>query len=155
MTELAVYRVDEPLVPGLLKRVPGEHPSLKYRGNAIKRDKIWAQRPPLSAGILRYYYTGWQWDVIDATAHASDSPLLTLAFDKANELAKYNHLIYTWYDTLSDNIGQHADKTKDIAPDCIILVVRMGPRARDWVITDAETGVAYSTHRSNIFYLQL
>ena len=140
VSEIPVYGVGDTLVPGLLKRVPGAHPSLHYRGNAIRREKVWVQYQPLSDGILRYYYTGWQWRVVDATAHVNDSPLLQLIMDKMNELQVFNHAIYTWYHTLLDGIGQHSDKTNDIAVSGLIGVIRMGPYSREWLITEEVEG---------------
>ena len=48
------------------KWVNGSHPALNYRGNAIKRSKIWLQER--SDTFFRYGYTGWQWKILYATA---------------------------------------------------------------------------------------
>lgn len=135
---IPMYEEDEQLQKGLLKFVPGGHPALRYRGNAIRRAKVWVQTNALEDGRSRYLYTGWQWSILDATAHVSDAPLLADIMQKMSSIHPFNHGIYTSYATLEDNIGQHQDKTHDIAPHTLIVVLRTGSCARNWLITNAE-----------------
>jgi len=39
--------------------IEGSHPALNYRGNAIKRHKIWCQSE-YKEGMRKYAYTGWR-----------------------------------------------------------------------------------------------
>jgi hypothetical protein len=49
--------------------VDGDHEALNYRGNELKRSKVWFQRgDPLVDGFRRYLYTGWQKAILPATA---------------------------------------------------------------------------------------
>ena len=46
--------------------VMGDHPALHYRGNALKRHKIWLQTD-YQQGMIKYGYTGWQHAISAAT----------------------------------------------------------------------------------------
>jgi len=123
-----------PIEPGTVQWVSGSNAALKYRGNELKRAKIWLQRP--TDGYRRYGYTGWQWAVLPATADVNKCPeVLPLAdrYDSWIEelgFAHANHYICTRYVDGDHNIGFHSDKVKDIAPDSLITVVKTGAHAR-------------------------
>lgn len=52
--------------------VEGDNDALKYRGNTLKRGKMWLQKEnPETHGFTKYYYTGWQYKVLPATASVS------------------------------------------------------------------------------------
>ena len=53
--------------------VMGDHPALHYRGNALKRHKIWLQTD-YAQGMRKYGYTGWQHAIATATFFPSAFP---------------------------------------------------------------------------------
>lgn len=124
------------IVPGAVQWVDGNNRALMYRGNAIKRGKIWLQRPSTKHGYLRYGYTGWQWKVLPATAsvdHCKEIKPIADAYDLwVTELGypSANHYIITKYQDGQHNIGFHFDKPKDIAQDSLITVVKTGSQGR-------------------------
>ena len=127
--------------PAAVQWVDGDHPALKYRGNVLKRGKIWLQiDDPLTAGYLRYFYTGWQWKVLPATASVDKCPEVKPAVVKYNEWAEAvgfpaaNHFIVTKYEDGEHNIGFHYDKPRDIAERSLITVVKMGAHGRPFAL---------------------
>jgi hypothetical protein len=132
------------------KWVTGQHPSLNYRGNAIKRDKIWLQTD-YDQGLRRYGYTGWQWSVSGATKRVESIPIIKELFDQINdklEMKKQlNAFIITRYNSGQDNIGFHSDKTKDFAKESCFFVIKLGqsrPFEFSWdepAIIEAKAGV--------------
>jgi hypothetical protein len=65
--------------------VDGDNDALHYRGRELKRGKIWLQEgQPREVGFRRYYYTGWQWSVLQATASVSDCPEVAPIAEKYN-----------------------------------------------------------------------
>lgn len=122
--------------PSKVQWVNGDNAALKYRGNELKRAKIWLQRPSTESGFLRYGYTGWQWKVLPATAEVTHCPeVLPIAdeydgFVERLGFPKANHYIVTRYVDGQHNIGFHSDKIKDIAPDSLITVVKTGSHGR-------------------------
>jgi hypothetical protein len=110
--------------------VPGNNGALKYRGNAVARDKIWFQSGDYDKGLFRYGYTGWQYAVSGATVRASTVPAIKKMFETFNE--KYdvknemNAFILTRYKTGKDCIGLHSDKTHDFASDSVFVVMKLG-----------------------------
>ena len=143
---IPIYSASDQLERGVLKRVPGDHPALNYRGKQIPRSKVWLQRNH-TGGFVKYRYTGWQHAISDATADVTDSPPLRDVMDRLSSSAegvlRFNHGIYTWYDGLNDFIDYHTDKPDDIAEGSLICVLRTGPCARVWsirkVVADGET----------------
>ena len=107
--------------------VMGSHPGLHYRGNKLKRHKIWAQTE-YPRGMLKYGYTGWQHAIAAASRDISAFPMLEnmlfwlnesfASILQANKLppcdAVFNHAIFTRYEDQDDFIGQHSDKEKVI-----------------------------------------
>ena len=126
----------EPIVPGEVQWVDGTHEALHYRGNPIKRRKIWAQRGPTSEGYHRYGYTGWQWKVLPATVDVALISELTAMLQKydawcdATGAPRPDHYIVTLYEDGTHSIDWHYDKTRDITPGSIITVLKLGEHAR-------------------------
>ena len=128
--------------------VTGDHPSLHYRGNKLKRNKIWAQTN-YKDGMLKYGYTGWQHAVAAATRDIVAYPSLDrlMAWLNANfakilldnnlpaNNAIFNHAIFTRYEDENDFIGQHADKEKDFVSGSYFVVFKLGA-ARDFVFSE-------------------
>ena len=127
MLKYGDHPIDKPIEKGgEVRWVTGDNPALKYRGNAIKRHKIWAQTN-LDSGLSRYGYTGWQYRVAPATVKVEDLPIKSMV-DKINEkleLGKaHNNWILTQYRSGSDNIGFHSDKMKDFEKDSCFIVIK-------------------------------
>lgn len=111
--------------------ISGEHAALRYRGCAVKRDKIWCQSE-YSEGLRRYGYTGWQHRISMAT-HAVElvQPVHRLAQRLNAGLVRsghrpHNHWIVTRYAGAEDNIGFHSDKEKDFAENSYFIVIKLG-----------------------------
>lgn len=112
--------------------ISGEQPALKYRGNVLRRSKMWCQSD-YKAGLARYGYTGWQHAISYATHDVEYVlPVKQLA-EKLNEgLAEpgraepHNHWIVTRYEDQEDNIGFHSDKNKDFAENSFFVVIKFG-----------------------------
>lgn len=131
--------------------VTGAHPSLHYRGNALKRHKIWAQTF-YSAGLAKYGYTGWQHAVSAATRDVVAYPDLDKMMKWLNanfsaileehglpgSPAVFNHAIFTRYEDEKDFIGMHSDKEKDFAPGSYFVVFKLGA-ARDFAFSTNDT----------------
>jgi SpoVK/Ycf46/Vps4 family AAA+-type ATPase len=125
-------KADETIQFGEVQWVAGENKALHYRGNPIKRRKIWATRDtPSRTCIRRYGYTGWQWDILPATVGMDQIKELkptTQAYDRwcdDNKVPEMNHMIITSYKD-DGEIGYHYDKMKDIVKDSIITVLKLG-----------------------------
>ena len=57
---------------GKTQWVGGDHVALRYRGNPLAREKMWFQfGDPKTEGFRKYYYTGWQYEILPATASSS------------------------------------------------------------------------------------
>ena len=129
-----VRGADAEIQPDTVQWVDGDNDALKYRGNVLKRGKIWLQRP--TEGYRRYGYTGWQWRVLPATASVDQCPEVKPIADTYDKWAtalgfpKANHYIVTRYVDGQHNIGFHSDKPKDIAPGSLITVVKTGEHGR-------------------------
>jgi hypothetical protein len=122
---------------GGVQWVAGDNAALKYRGNVLKRGKIWLQRGKISdVGFRRYFYTGWQWKVLPATADVAECQELSPVADAYDAwcdmhgFQRANHYIVTRYQDGQHNIGFHYDKPKDIAVGSLITVVKTGAHAR-------------------------
>ena len=77
------HRSGEDEIPwGEAQWVSGDHMALRYRGNVLTRTKMWFQESdPMEnvKGFLKYFYTGWQYKVMPATAgvepgHSDEQP---------------------------------------------------------------------------------
>ena len=139
---------------GTVQWVNGDNAALKYRGNELKRGKIWLQRLASADGYLRYGYTGWQWRVLPATADVARCPEVLPIADAYDEWAAglgfphANHYIVTKYRDGQHNIGFHSDKPKDIAPGSLITVVKTGTHGRPFEL-------CYPGEESAPFYSQV
>ena len=126
----------ESIDPDVVQWIDGDNDSLKYRGNVLKRAKIWLQRRHKSQGFRRYGYTGWQWSILPATAWLNQCPEVlpiadwydAWAIQRGYPLA--NHYIVTRYADGEHGIGFHSDKIKDIEPNSLITVVKTGHHGR-------------------------
>ena len=124
------------------KWITGDHPALKYRGNAIKRHKIWLQKD-FEKGMLRYGYTGWQWKVSGGVKDITEVPLVKDLFDKVADIVGHdmNAVIATKYCSGLDNIGFHSDKIRDFEENTCFVVIKMG-EARPFEFSWDEPAVA-------------
>ena len=103
---------------------------MKYRGNAIKRQKIWLQ--DCNDKIRIYNYTGFQYNVANATV-ALDQTNLEATKKLVKEMKDEcdgNHWIITKYENGKDNIGAHFDKTGDWEDNSYFQVVKFGTPRR-------------------------
>lgn len=131
--------------------VTGEHPSLHYRGNALKRHKIWLQSD-FAAGLLKYGYTGWQHSIAAATRAVESIESMNALMNWLNsgvfsQLLKdhgmppcsrlFNHAIFTRYENHEDYIGMHSDKEKDFHFGSYFVVIKLGA-PRDFVLSTNE-----------------
>jgi len=137
--------------------IMGDHPALHYRGNALKRHKIWLQTN-YKQGMIKYGYTGWQHAISTATRSIKSVPQIDLLMDWLNSgvfahillehnmppcTLAFNHAIFTRYEDENDFIGFHADKERDFEVDSYFLVVKLGG-TRDFVLTDNDSNVFWS-----------
>jgi hypothetical protein len=144
------HRSSEDEIPwGEAQWVCGDHVALRYRGNVLTRTKMWFQdSDPMTdaKGFLKYYYTGWQYKVMPATAGVEKVPWLAQFTNRVNEWLKQfgqpatNHHIVTMYEKEDCGIGMHYDKPKSIDPDSVILVIKTGDCGRPFRITDNRGG---------------
>ena len=133
--------------------VTGGHPSLMYRGNAVKRAKSWFQSN-YGGGLLKYGYTGWQHGIALATRDVASVPVVKCLMDGLNRqfntiLADhkmppstylFNHAIFTYYADGCDNIGLHSDKERDFQPGSYFVVLKLGA-SRLFSLADSESKI--------------
>ena len=131
---------NDEIEPFALQGVLGTNVNLRYRGNELKRNKIWAQKGPVSKGVRVYSYTGFAYPVALATSNWEDSESLNAMSERMNAFIskiggpEMNHLIMTAYNNGSCNIGWHYDKTRSLHPDTWIAVVKLGPSSRRFAL---------------------
>ena len=116
--------------------VGGRHPALNFRGNAIRRSKIWCQSG-YSEGLRKYRYSGWQWKVAYATHDVQQvAPVAEIAGKlNAHMEVPINHWIVTAYENERDCIGLHSDKMENFAPNSCFVVLKLGaPRQFDFCL---------------------
>ena len=123
--------------------------ALRYRGNVLTRMKMWFQESdPMEnvKGFLKYFYTGWQYKVMPATAGVEKVPWWR-SLPTASTTGSWgfgqpwtNHHIVTMYEKEDCGIGMHYDKPKSIDPNSVILVVKTGDCGRPFRITDNRGG---------------
>ena len=107
----------------------GSNKYLNYRGNAIKRHKMWFQKEnDLEKGIRKYNYTGWQWGITKAVYNTNSIDSLDKFVNKINDFLeiKHNHWIVTKYNDNKDNIGFHSDKSKNWKDNSCFVIVKFG-----------------------------
>ena len=137
---------DQAIDPMKIQWISGDNKALMYRGNTLKRAKIWLQRgDPEKVGYRRYYYTGWQWKVLPATADVAKCAEIAPIADAYDAFAdkigaqRANHYIATQYADGEHNIGFHSDKPHDLAASgedglSLITVVKIGDCARPFAV---------------------
>lgn len=123
------------------KVVRGTHPALHYRGNALKRHKIWFQKE--AGHFYVYKYTGWQKRVMNATFRVTEEQypaLWNLVHDLETSTGlPQNHWIMTLYEDGLDYIGMHSDKTKTWRAGSSFVVQKWGhPRLFQIALQDHE-----------------
>ena len=124
----------------LVQWVDGDNAALRYRGNVLRRCKIWLQRGATAAGFLRYRYTGWQWRVLPATVDVATCPEVAPIADKYDAWCDQvgapnaNHYIVTSYEDGQHSIGWHFDKPSSIDPNSLITVVKLGAYGRPFAL---------------------
>jgi hypothetical protein len=114
--------------------VRGSHPSLKYRGNELKRHKVWFQKEGRFYYV--YKYTGWQHSVLPATFRVDKTlhPNIWKLVQNMEKVCPQNHWIMTCYENGDDYIGAHSDKTKNWVEGSSFHVRKWG-HPRRFVIT--------------------
>ena len=122
--------------------IEGDNAALKYRGNTLKRGKMWFQiGEPRDVGFTKYYYTGWQNAVLPATSNVETCPELAPLVAKYNDwcaggrFAKANHFIATHYSHGEQSIGDHYDKPKSIQRGSLITILKTGEHGRPFRLT--------------------
>lgn len=145
-----VRRAGDAIVPGLVQWVEGSNDALKYRGNELKRTKIWVQRgDPQERGYAYYYYTGVQWEVVPAQTDWARCPEVAELVPRYDSWCRRvgaklaNQAIVTAYRNGDFGIGKHSDKARSIAPSdeegaSLITVVKTGPCARPFELFRGE-----------------
>jgi len=121
------------------KWVRGSHPALHYRGNALKRHKVWFQEQ--DEGFYAYKYTGWQKKVLNATfkIDSTNFSATSALVNAMKEDVEQNHWIATMYEDGFDYIGMHSDKTKTWKKCSSFQVIKWGfPRIFKVTINDHE-----------------
>lgn len=110
-----------------IRWIKGSHPALSYRGNAVRRNKIWCQRK-YSKGMYKYGYTGWQHQISYATSSCRKIPVMKELMKKLDSglPKRHTHWIITEYESHNDNIGFHSDKDKDFAENSYFIVIKLG-----------------------------
>ena len=117
--------------------VRGSNPALHYRGNGLRRHKVWFQEE--DKWLFAYKYTGWQWRVVHATfkIDATSFPKTTAMVEKMKETCSQNQWIATIYENGADYIGMHSDKTETWEPESNFQVVKWGhPRLFQFRLRD-------------------
>tara|TARA_B110000285_G_scaffold100619_1_gene114615 strand:- start:1661 stop:2548 length:888 start_codon:yes stop_codon:yes gene_type:complete len=137
--------------------VMGDHPALHYRGNALKRHKIWLQSD-YTSGMIKYGYTGWQHAISSATRSIESVPIIDSLMTWLNSgvfanileqhnmppcTLSFNHAIFTRYEDENDFIGFHSDKERDFEDNSYFMVIKLGA-TRDFVLTDNDSNVFWS-----------
>ena len=126
------------------KIVRGDHEALKYRGNALKRHKIWFQKE--TGFYYAYKYTGWQHAVLPATFSVDPKrhPGMWHLVTQMEKRCPQNHWIMTCYENGNDCIGFHSDKTATWAPNSSFHVVKWGcPRRFVVTLKDENSTVLF------------
>ena len=137
-----------PFEPYTARLITGDYHGLMYRGNALRRHKVWWQQN-ISRGYLKYSYTGWQQMI--ATAQCDVTAMPESVQELMNKLNEYleeqkedlvNHGIYTFYRDGTDSIGRHSDKLPTIKDNSWIIVLKLG-HPRLFEITSLDGAVLF------------
>ena len=143
MEEAPVRRAGDTITPGELQWVDGDNENLMYRGNVLRRMKIWLQDGPPKDGTLIYSYTGYTYAVAPATSDWNADPELAAMCQMYNQFISMipgapdaNHAIVTAYVDGKCSIGMHSDKTHSLHDDTIIAVLKLGGSSRRFCIRE-------------------
>ena len=143
MEEAPVRRAGDTITPGELQWVDGDNENLMYRGNVLRRMKIWLQDGPPEDGTLIYSYTGYTYAVAPATSDWNADPELAAMCQLYNKFISMipgapdaNHAIVTAYVDGKCSIGMHSDKTHSLHDDTIISVLKLGGASRRFCIRE-------------------
>ena len=151
LRNVPMHDKDKPIVRGNhAVLIPGSHVGLRYRGNILKRDKMWFQTD-VHNGYLKYGYAGFQNGIANAVRDFNSLPYLKEILDTLNANidaflrkngmppsdAKFNHAIGTIYNDNTYNIGLHSDKDKDFEEGSYFVVLKLGA-AREFHITESH-----------------
>jgi alkylated DNA repair dioxygenase AlkB len=141
MKEAPVRRAGDTIAPGELQWVDGDNQNLMYRGNVLRRMKIWLQDGPPSDGTLIYSYTGYTYTVAPATSDWNADPQLASMCRLYNQFISAingapaaNHAIVTAYVDGKCSIGMHSDKMVTLNANTIISVLKLGGASRRFCI---------------------
>lgn len=110
------------IIEDTVQWVGGDNAALKYRGNVLKREKIWLQRGPVSEGYAYYYYTGVQYEVVPAQTDWARCPEFCSIVDEYDGFCKEvcaqqtNQAIITRYRDGDHFIGAHYVSAKVLNP---------------------------------------
>lgn len=125
--------------------VEGDNDALKYRGNVLKRGKMWLQKKnPKTHGFVKYYYTGWQYNVLPATSCIDNCKELIDVWKNydtwcvLNNYSQANHLIVTHYKDETHSIGRHYDKPQSIKPNSLITIIKTGECGRRFYLANRD-----------------
>ena len=131
--DLGMFDKNKPLL------VNGGQKDLCYRGNKVRRDKMWWQDGDINDKICVYRYPGYQYAVSQAQRNISVSPLVERAMRQLNADFDFqlNQCIFTVYKTGKDSIGVHTDNLSTIGDKATDLIVglKTGENGRDFVLT--------------------
>ncbi len=121
------------ITPATAQWVDGANQALNYRGNELKRSKMWFQRgDPATCGYVKYYYTGWQNDILPATSDIASCPEVAPVADQYDAWAarvgfpRANHYIVTKYVDGAHNIGWQESFALDKSKICLVDSARAG-----------------------------
>ena len=138
-----IRRAGDKIIPGALQWVNGDNENLKYRGNVLRRRKIWTQSCPIEEGTFIYSYTGYTYAIAPATSDWNEDKELASMSTKYNEFIGLipgapmaNHAIVTAYDDGKCSIGMHSDKMHSLHPNTIIAVLKIGGASRRFCIRE-------------------
>ena len=125
--------------------IPRQSKEMLYRGNALSREKFFLTRNK-SGTIYKYTYPGFQYASMQHYKYFEDLPIVHEIIQIIEKQLLYNYkpvtvtqAIGTRYIQITDNIGFHSDKIKDILEDSPILTLSFGD-VRELHLLDNSTG---------------
>jgi alkylated DNA repair dioxygenase AlkB len=139
--------VDSWCIPGYLQQVMPDHEdlfaklkdtmpwidrdtnSMKYRGHPLNRTKFFLTKRKSRVHV--YNYTGFQYQSTELYECYQDYPLVKdlvglLEKTMPRAFKRINHVIGTYYEGASDNIGWHSDKIKSWRPTHGVAILSLG-----------------------------
>lgn len=125
-------------------------PTMSSRGEPLNRSKFFMFEDVQGDGSLipKYSYPGFQYGAMEhyqpmTTIHELDhlSTALKQSLQNESKPLQFNHLIGTKYCNIKDAITWHSEKTKDIRPGSVIVMLSLGA-VREFQIRNVATGTA-------------